>query len=234
MAGMVKRPQTTVILAMSADGKITDQARSPARFGSSQDKAHLERQIAENDAVLFGGGTLRAYHTSLSVKTPALLAQRQKANLPPQPIQIVCSRRADFDPNWRFFQQPFPRWLLTPPENAHPWQTLPHFERILTIENWHWPAILAQLSAFGIQKLAILGGGQLVAQLLHAHCVDELWLTVCPVLFGGKTTPTPVDGEGFLAAQAPQLELLTVQQIDQEVFLHFACQKKSPCPEKTE
>ncbi|MDB9312128.1 RibD family protein [Spirulina sp. CS-785/01] len=230
----MKCPQTTVILAMSADGKITDHLHSPARFGSSQDKAHLERQIAQQDGVLFGGGTLRAYHTSLSVRTPALIEQRQAENRPPQPIQMVCSRRADFNPDWRFFQQPFPRWLLTPPEKARFWQQSPHFERVLAIESWHWPAILSQLYDFGLHKLAILGGGELVAQLLEAGCVDELWLTVCPLILGGKTAPTPVDGEGFLATHAPQLELLTVQQGGQEVFLHFRAKKNHPVGKQSE
>ena len=54
------RPHTTVVLAMSADGKIADVKRSPARFGSAADKAHLEKQVAQVDAVLFGAGTLRA------------------------------------------------------------------------------------------------------------------------------------------------------------------------------
>ena len=31
-----------VILAMTADGKIADRKRSPARFGSAADKAHLD------------------------------------------------------------------------------------------------------------------------------------------------------------------------------------------------
>jgi 5-amino-6-(5-phosphoribosylamino)uracil reductase len=47
------RPYTTVILAMSADGKIADVRRSrsgcfaasPARFGSKTDIVHLEEQI---------------------------------------------------------------------------------------------------------------------------------------------------------------------------------------------
>lgn len=48
---------------------------SPARFGSSADKAHMEEQIALADAVLFGAGTIRAYSTtntnSIAAKTAA-------------------------------------------------------------------------------------------------------------------------------------------------------------------
>ena len=49
----------TVILAISADGKIADAVRSPARFGSANDKAHLEQQVAASDAVLFGTALYR-------------------------------------------------------------------------------------------------------------------------------------------------------------------------------
>ncbi|MEB3293594.1 MAG: dihydrofolate reductase family protein, partial [Synechococcales bacterium] len=80
--------KTTVVLAMSADGKISDRTGAAARFGSPQDQAHLEAQVAQADAVLFGAGTLRAYQTSLSIRTPELLAQRRQAGKPEQPIQI--------------------------------------------------------------------------------------------------------------------------------------------------
>ncbi|MFM9267252.1 RibD family protein, partial [Tychonema sp. BBK16] len=106
-------PHTIVILAMSADGKITDAALTAARFGSANDKFHLEQQVAASDAVLFGNGTLRAYGTTLRVTSPDLVKQREEQGKPPQPVQIVCSRSREFDPNWRFFQQPVPRWLLT-------------------------------------------------------------------------------------------------------------------------
>ena len=113
MTDKIDRPYATVILAISADGKIADAVRSPARFGSAKDKAHLEQQVAASDAVLFGNGTLQAYGTTMRVISPELVKQRELQGKPPQPVQIVCSRSAQFDPNLRFFQQPVPRWLLT-------------------------------------------------------------------------------------------------------------------------
>jgi hypothetical protein len=52
---------------MSADGKIADYRRSPARFGSNRDRHHLEQLISQMDAVLLGGNTLRAYGSSLLI-----------------------------------------------------------------------------------------------------------------------------------------------------------------------
>ena len=267
---------TTVILAMSADGKITDCALTAARFGSANDKSHLEQQVANSDAVLFGNGTLRAYGTTLRVISPDLLEQRKVQGKPPQPVQIVCSRSRKFDPNWRFFQQPVPRWLLTGQDgdtaeedtampfpypikdcretalpSPSPMQeedtavpfpypmtdcrdtALPSpsptqdskFDRTLTTNTIDgeidWIDAFQQLETLGIKRLAILGGGKLVASVLAAGLIDELWLTVCPLILGGVDAPTPVEGKGFLAGLAPKLELLAVKQVGGEVFLHY-------------
>jgi len=277
----------TVILAISADGKIADAVRSPARFGSAKDKAHLEQQVAGSDAVLFGNGTLQAYGTAMRVISPELVKQRQLQGKPPQPVQIVCSRSSQFDPNLRFFQQPVPRWLLTgqdsretampspyPTEDGETAMPSPYptkdskfdrtsgtilkngqdarstrdefarftgilpvdkrliengatsqFDRIIYAKTAggeiDWIDAFQQLANFDIKRLAILGGGKLVASVLAAGLVDELWLTVCPLILGGADAPTAVEGEGFLADLALKLELLTVKQVGQEVFLHY-------------
>jgi len=273
-------PHTTVILAMSADGKITDVALTAARFGSANDKSHLEEQVAASDAILFGNGTLRAYGTTLRVISPDLVKQRELQGKPPQPVQIVCSRSREFDPNWRFFQQPVPRWLLTgqdgdtaEEETAMPFpypmkdgetaeedtampfpypmkdgdtaeeetaMPFPYamkdgmFDRTLTTKTTageiDWIDAFQQLETLGIKRLAILGGGKLVASVLAAGLIDELWLTVCPLILGGVDAPTPVEGKGFLADLAPKLELLAVKQVGQEVFLHYRVESQSSIP----
>ena len=225
------RPTTAVILAMSADGKIADVSRAAARFGSAQDKAHLEQQVALVDGVLLGAGTLRAYGTTLRVVQSELLAQRQQQEKPLQPVQIVCSRSGIMQPELPFFRQPVPRWLLTTAAGARQWQDRDAFERILVVETVtggiDWQAAFRQLWALGIQHLAVLGGGTLVASLLDANLLDELWLTVCPLLLGGASAPTPIDGTGLIAGLAPRLELLEVSAIGDEVFLHYRVKKKN-------
>lgn len=217
------RPWMRVVLAMSADGKIGDVWRSPARFGSAADQRHLQEQVAACDATLFGANTLKAYGTALRVTAPDLLHQRQQQGKPAQPIQIVCSASGNLDRQLRFFQQSMPRWLLTTPSAAQCWQNGAFFDRILTHSSnpIDWKTILPQFAADGISHLAVLGGGELIASLLVDGCVDELYLTVCPLLLGGQTAPTPVAGLGFPESLAPQLRLQSVRSLDQEVFLHY-------------
>jgi 5-amino-6-(5-phosphoribosylamino)uracil reductase len=229
---MQHRPHTTVVLAMSADGKIADVLRSPARFGSNADKAHLEQQIAASDAVLFAAGTLRAYGTTLTVLHPKLLQQRTQAGKSTQPLHIVVTQSANLNPESRFFEQPIQRWLLTTKTGALFWQKMSvndKFEQILCFETLTGKIDLESALKYfvnaGIEKLSILGGGELVASMMELGLIDELWLTVCPLILGGNTAPTPVGGEGFLPHLAPKLELIEVRTVEQEVFLHYALGK---------
>lgn len=230
---MDNRSQVTVILAMTADGKIADYRHSAARFGSANDKIHLEKQVSLADGVLFGAGTLRAYGTTMTVSNPKLLQERIERSQPPQPVQIVVSRSGNLDSQWRFFQQSAPRWLLTTAKGAKFWENKPSFERVLisgsvtendpNIDpniNIDWSSALTQLRELGLSKLAVLGGGELVASLLAVDAIDEFWLTICPLIFGGDA-PTPVGGLGLIQSQAKQLELIEVKQIEQELFLHY-------------
>ncbi|MEH1927128.1 MAG: RibD family protein [Nostoc sp.] len=225
------RPHTTVVLAMSVDGKIADFRRSPARFGSRVDKAHLEKQIAAADAVLFGAGTLTAYGTTLTVTDPTLVKLRAQGGKPPQPVHIVTTHSANLNPEIKFFKQPVRRWLLTTTQGAFSWKGRSEFQQILVFETPRReidiPAALKHLATLHITRLVVLGGGELVASLLELDLIDELWLTVCPLILGGNTAPTPVEGKGFLSDLAPKLQLLEVHTVEQEVFLHYRLQRSA-------
>ncbi|PSN15758.1 riboflavin deaminase [filamentous cyanobacterium CCT1] len=210
---------------MSLDGKIADVHRGAARFSSPADLAHLEVQVAAVDGVLFGGGTLRAYGTTLSVRNAELLAQRRQRGQPEQPVQIVWSPSGNLNPKLRYFQQSVPRGLVTTAAGAKGWQA-DQFHHIWPIpedktQPWDWAWVLAQFRQAGINSLALLGGGGLAADLLRCHCVHEIFITVCPLILGGTTAPTPVEGAGFLADLAPRLRLLSNHTVGDEVFLHY-------------
>ena len=223
------RPQVTLVLAMSADGKISDTDRTVARFASTADQHHLEQRVAAADAALFGAGTLRAYGTTVLIKDPTLIEHRRQQQQQPQPIQIVCSPSGYLDAKARFFSQPVPRWLLTTASGAKAWHDKKAFERIWIAptvgQYFYWPEILAELKTLSIDRLLVMGGGQLVAALMAADLIDQLWPTVCPLVIGGERAPTPCDGDGFSLMDAPQFTLISNTAVGDEVFLHYRRQR---------
>ncbi len=222
---MMQRPQTTVILAMSADGKVSDSQRSHAAIGSKEDWDHLERQVALADAVLLGAQTVRASGSAMRVIKPELIQQRRDRSQSEQPIHIICSRSGSLAKTMRFFQQPVPRWLVTTQAGAEPWQGKPQFDQVLVFETSggaiNWEDFFRYCQDANLESIAVLGGGMLIASLLEGGWIDSIWLTICPVLLGGARSPTPFDGIGFSQDLAPRLLLLESHQIGDELFLHY-------------
>jgi 5-amino-6-(5-phosphoribosylamino)uracil reductase len=209
--------RSTLVLAITADGKIANGDRSAAKFSSPQDFRHLEEQVAQADAVLIGAGTLRIHGTTMRVLDPNLIQARVQRGQPPQPIQIVCSRSGNLDPDLKFFRQPVPRWLLTPANIKGE-----KFDRVLQISNGQdidWQRAWLELAGLGIDRLCILGGAEIATSLWEQDLIDELQLTICPLIFGGISAPMPCMGIGL--ATPRKLELISNQSIGQEIYLHY-------------
>ena len=74
-----------------------------------------------------------------------------------------------------------------------------------------------------VKRLLCEGGGELNDALFRAGLVDELHLTVCPMIFGGRTAPTIADGLGAgRLAKASRFELKSAKRRGDELFLVYA------------
>ena len=204
----MNRPELRLVLAVSLDGRLAPPAGGAAQLGGAGDRRALEEALVWADACLIGAQTLRLHGSTCLIRQPELVAQRQAAGRPAQPLAIVVSRSGRFAPDLPFWTQPLERWLLQAqgPEPAPPLQ--PGFSRLL---RWStWPEALAPLAAAGIQRLVVLGGAQLAASLLAADCLDALQLTVCPLLLGGPHhwlpwAGLPPQGQGWRLEQCRPL-----------------------------
>ncbi len=222
--------KVTLVLAMTADGKITDAAKSPPTFSSDRDYAHLVEQIAESDAILVGSGTLNDGGSVVLVAEPELIQARIDRGQPAQPPQIICSRSGKIDAQLPFFSQPIDRWLLTTKHGGSTWPEGESFSRVILCEtadgsDIDWQVASTSLTELGIKSICFLGGSALAASLFAANFIDDLWLTVCPLIYGGSGDTTPVSGIGFTPDSAPKLTLLSVDRVEQEIFLHYQVQK---------
>ena len=87
-------------------------------------------------------------------------------------------------------------------------------------------AVSEKLYQMGARKLLLEGGGTLNFAMLKQGLVDELYLTLCPLIFGGDSATTAVGGAGFAFDQVRQLELLELKQgSNDRIYLRYRCKQ---------
>jgi 5-amino-6-(5-phosphoribosylamino)uracil reductase len=88
------------------------------------------------------------------------------------------------------------------------------------------------LPAMGVDHLLLEGGGELNFSMLEAGLVDEIYLTICPFIFGGRTATTSFDGQGFTRDQVRKLALVSHRpSASGEIFLHYRVLPQPPAIE---
>ena len=55
--------------------------------------------------------------------------------------------------------------------------------------------------------------------------IDEMYLTLCPLVVGGDA-PSLADGPGFDLAQLRRMRLVAAEPVGDEVFLHYEAIRK--------
>jgi 5-amino-6-(5-phosphoribosylamino)uracil reductase len=218
--------QTTVVLAMTADGKISAVDPQAPRDSDEADQAHVEYQVSLADLILVGAGTIRAEGVSFTIRNPELLAARKVRGQSPQPITCVVSGSLDLSPDLPFLSQDIERWILTTRtglERNSDATTLQKLAKLIDLgdTDLDWDRAYSLMAERGINKVVALGGGSLTAALAKVGRIDDWWLTIWPVIYGGKNAPSPVEGEGFVPNAAPHLQLVETRQIGSELFLHY-------------
>ncbi len=204
--------------ASTLDGKIGSAHNLRDRVGTRADLDHLLNIRNQADAILCGGETFRQH--------PAIRkgSQQEKA-----PLQCILTKRFDLPPQASLFTNsaqhdpPVPI-LIFSPQDAPPElknQYPAHLEWIATGEGSPVLSVLQVLERKGVQTLMVEGGGHIMNLFLQAKAVQELYLTVCPLLLGGKDDPALVTGHGFTVAEAPRTEVLGAEWKEQELYLHL-------------
>jgi 5-amino-6-(5-phosphoribosylamino)uracil reductase len=221
----VTRPHCVLNVAISLDGKIGTYRREKFQFPSRNDRKVMDRIRAAADAILIGGASLRVDDPPLRVRSPSLIRDRVRRGQPEQPIGIVASKSLDLPVNSRFFREdPGRRIVVT--VSGSPARRRSRIEPVAEIwiagnKDLSVPRLLSRLRRRGVRRLLLETGGSLSHLFLARDLIDEVYVTVCPLVIGGAGAPTPFDGPGLLARQARRARLLSARRIGQELFLHY-------------
>lgn len=153
-------PWVVAKAALSLDGRID----SPPRrrwITSAASRREAMRLRASVEAILVGGGTVRADDPSLTVRGIKL----PKGH--PQPWRVVWSRTGRI---------PKTSKLLTDR----------HRDRTILLSGISLKQGLRELARRGISSVLIEGGGQTLGEAFRRNLVDEVYFFIAPVIQGGS------------------------------------------------
>ena len=211
---------------MTADGKTSTRAFTPALFTSPADKRRLQKVRAGADAVLAGRGTVATDSMSMGLSRLDLRKERASLGLPPEPLRVIVSNTGNLDPGWKAFKDSgsplvvfSTRRMPAPlrPAIAHKAELFLFSGRTVDLRK----ALEILRGEFGVQRLVCEGGGTLLRSLATLDLVDGIFLTVAPVIFGGRLAPTLTGLPGEFLEPPREFEVVRQAVLDGECFLEL-------------
>ncbi|MDR3457648.1 MAG: dihydrofolate reductase family protein [Verrucomicrobiae bacterium] len=218
-------PFVFVNMAMTADGKIATANRALHSFGSPRDLRHLYELRATADAVMCGARTVEISESILGNGGEKFHRRRLQNGLAEFNLRIIVTGGGSINPAAKIFQHRFSPIIVLTTKRASPekLKALRHLAdevKICGQTEINFPAALRWLRAkWNVKRLLCEGGGELNDALFRAGLVDEINLTLCPKMFGGRTAPTIADGRGFeKLSLTRQFRFASVRSFQGELF----------------
>lgn len=194
-----ERPYVAINMVATIDGKIVTGGRDEpvVDLGSQTDHQLMKRIEAASDAVMLGAQTLRAAKKSWN---------------PRAETRIVLTRTGDLPYDSCFFTgKPM---IASPSAIEAP-------EGIEQVRFDDLKGLLGLLRERGVERLLVLGGSSLNAEIFEMGFIDEIFLTVAPKIKLGKDVPTIADGNALPRDSIQNYTIVEEHRIGEELFLRY-------------
>lgn len=205
------RPYVIINSAMSIDGKIASVSMD-SRLSSMQDIARVHRLRSMVDAVMVGINTVKIDDPMLNVR----YVKGKKRN----PLRVIVDSNATIaDINCKIMDtcNTIPT-LIAVSERASKDKINTIISKgakviIIGKDMVDLKGLLHELASMNIRSILVEGGGEVNWSLIKEGLLDELIVTVAPVILGGRDAKTLVEGEGFGSIKdALRLSLVRVKK----------------------
>lgn len=205
-------PFVRVNFVSSTDGAVSVGGRSGGLASAADRRVFgLLRELAE--VVLVGAGTVRA-EDYRGARRPT------RGRDTPPPIAVVTGS-AGLDPASRLFTDtavpPVVLTLASAPRQRRERLAAAGGD-VVALERLTPDAVLAELARRGLHRVLCEGGPSLLGELVAADAVDELCLTVAPLLAGGAAGRIAHGPEG---SPARPLELVGALRAGNDLLLRY-------------
>jgi 5-amino-6-(5-phosphoribosylamino)uracil reductase len=227
---MADRPYTVLSCGMSIDGYLDSATVKRLPLSNDADFDRVDDVRASCDAILVGAATVRNDNPRLLVRSASRRADRVARGLPASPMKVTATRRGQLDPASNFFSADDAQKIVYCPAIALA-STRARLGSVATVVDGgarvDVRGISEDLSARGVNRLMVEGGGMMHTQFLTADLADELHLVVAPFFVGDSRARRFVDDGRFPWNPHRRAVLAEVRQIGDVVLLRYALSSRS-------
>ena len=214
------RPYVVANFALTLDGRATIGGRS-GPIGSGTDSQVLHRLRTQVDAVMIGAGTLRVERYGRIVSDAALRGHRERAEgVAHDPLAVIVTDSLDLPWDAGLFTAGFGRVLILTSSAGE----IPDTATKVRVERHEGRLDLRRAMANlreerGVRAVLCEGGPRLLANLVEAGIVDEMFITLAPKLALSQGPGLLEDAFGDLGPM--ELELVWLLAEDGELFTRY-------------
>jgi riboflavin biosynthesis pyrimidine reductase len=211
-------------MVSTLDGRATLSGRSGA-IGNRADRELFHALRSVVDAVMVGAGTARAERYGRLVREESARERRHARGLAPEPLACIVSGRLSLSGEIPLLADPAARVAVLTASATGVLDCEAHIEYIRAAREGrlNLPGALGELSErFAVRSVLCEGGPHLGAQLLAAGLVDELFLSLAPLLAGEEATGEALRILAGVDLDPPvELELLSALESESHLFLRY-------------
>ena len=222
---MLDRPYTLVSCALSIDGYVGSATPRRLELSNDADFDRVDAVRASCDAIMVGAATVRNDNPRLLVRSEARREERVARGLPPSPIKVTVTERAELDPSAEFFTAGDTEKLVYCSSRRVP-DARSRLGPAATVVDAGAPVEMRRISedlgAHGVERLMVEGGCKVHTQFLTDNLVDELQLVVAPFFVGDSRAPRFVSDGHFPWNPDRRATLAEVRHIGDIVLLRYA------------
>lgn len=204
------RPFIHINCAMSADGKLAGSDRKQVRISSSEDKARVKGLRMEYDAILVGVGTIIADNPHLTVKGRSFEENQ---------IRIVLDPDGRTPKDALVVNDAARTIIVTSSECTETWENA---DVIRSGERIDLADVMNRLYEAGIGSILVEGGGETISSFFRLGLVDKYTVFVGNLIIGGRQSPTPVDGDGWVREEGIVLKFESCEKLGDGALLSYS------------
>ncbi len=206
------------------DGRATIGG-STEQLGFPTDARVLMRLRTFADAVIIGAGTMRVERYDRMLPVPRLRGYREQIGLPEDPLTVIVTETMDLPWDAGMFTDGHGEVLLATPSSASPPATATSVEVLRYPGKVDLHALLSDLAAErGVRSVVCEGGPTVLGGLVEAGLVDDLFLTINPILVGEQERGLM---RGSLRSPVPA-KLAWALEAEGELFTRWRLERRNP------